>query len=329
MIFYFINGEKNAWNSKTTRIWIKQKTAMGWRKALVAAPPRCCPVLLDIQDSNRVEIMNDLDLIQKVFGKVSFADSQYLVHVSAKHYKNITKVFIPNVPYLKKIPFIEPETTDTEDWVSRVKDHSLIKDPNKTSNESNFERSLRRTKTTISDIVLSNEFDLFPTFTIDPKKSKDRQNPDIVKRQISDWIKNQQKRNGKFEYLIVPELHKDGKALHFHGLFKGYKGVLKDSGKKVGGRTVYNFKSYTLGHNYAIEIYNLEGAASYIKKYITKDMPRFKNKNRFWASKGLDRPKEEDNPKDWYKRLEPLSVYENDYGIFLTFERSKVESEEA
>ena len=39
----------------------------------------------------------DLDKLESVFGKVSQAESTFEVFASAKHYPNLTKVFVPGV----------------------------------------------------------------------------------------------------------------------------------------------------------------------------------------------------------------------------------------
>ncbi len=261
---------------------------------------------------------DDLEKLENVFGKVSRADAQYEVYASAKHYPSITTVFIPNTPYIKMIPFMEEhiDDLDVEDWDDRV-----LHSTNKTSNEDNLDRSIRRTKTLISDYVLCNEFDLFATFTFSPKKTTDRTNPNTVKLQMANWLKNQRKssRNGKFPYLIVPELHKDGVSLHFHALFSKYTGTLIESGKNSKGRPVFYFKGYTLGFNSAVNIDNIEKISSYVKKYIIKDMPQFRGQHRFWSSYGLQKPRLEDNPSDWYLRETPQRVFENEYGRILTF----------
>lgn len=153
--------------------------------------------------------------------------------------------------------------------------------------------SIRRARTRLRDIVISNDFDLFCTFTF----AKDRYNVDHLKKQMSFWLENQQKRKGKFAYLIVPEFHKDGKAIHFHALFKGYKGELKDTGHKTKrGQISYIMPSYTLGYSTAVKIDNIEAVGSYVRKYITKDMPTFRGKKRYWCSQGLVRPIKVANP---------------------------------
>jgi hypothetical protein len=259
---------------------------------------------------------DELNRLEPIFGKVTRADSQYRVNLSAKIYPQFIKVFKPNQPYLKKIPFMEDhiddgDNQDVEDWPTRIID-------GKTSNEDNLERALRKTKTSISDLILCNEFDLFATFTVSPKKS-DRLNPVAVKIQMANWLRNQRKQYGKFHYLIVPEFHKDHKALHFHALFRKYNGKLVDSGKTSKGRPVLYFGGYTLGFNSAVRIDNIEKVSGYVKKYITKDMPQFRSQHRFWTSTGLKRPIVIDNPDPKLMQGEPLRTFENEYGVTYYF----------
>lgn len=192
----------------------------------------------------------------------------------SKIYPKFVKIYKYDTPTTKQIEGFEQKTQKTS------KKTSLQTDPE------NVDRSLRRSKTILSDLVLCNEFDLFVTFTF----AKDRQNLVKLKTQMSNWLTNQKKIHGKFTYLIVPEFHKDKKSLHFHALFKNYKGQLVDSGKKVNNRKVYNIKSYQLGFSTAIKIDDLDKVSNYLKKYITKDMPRIERKKRFWSSKNLQKP---------------------------------------
>ena len=189
---------------------------------------------------------------------------------------------------------------------------------NKTSTEDDIERSLRKTKTLIADYVLCNDFELFATFTFSPKKTSDRFKPEVVKLQMANWLKNQQARYGKFSYLIVSEFHADRKALHFHALIKGYKGILEETGKSSKGRLIYYFKSYTLGFNSAVKIDNPEKVSSYIRKYITKDMPQFRGKHRFWATHDLTKPRAQDNI-NLAALGTPDKTHENEYGVTLLF----------
>jgi hypothetical protein len=158
------------------------------------------------------------------------------------------------------------------------------------SNNNTFEYiddSIRRTKTTISDLILCNNFDYFVTFTF----AKDRYNIEKCKKRMTKWLYKQQQRYGEFQYLIVPEHHKDG-ALHFHALLRNYKGQIKPAFEN--NKKIYNIKSYKHGYSTLIKINKTNKdtikLSNYLKKYITKDMPTDKNKKRYWVSRNLTRP---------------------------------------
>lgn len=154
-------------------------------------------------------------------------------------------------------------------------------------------RSLTRTKQTLTDLVLMNDFDMFATFTF----NKNRHDINSCKLTMSNWLKSQQKTHGKFQYLIVPEYHKD-KALHFHALLQHYTGNLSPainphSNKPLmtkSGLPIYNISSYRSGFSTITKIKNQEATSKYIRKYITKDMPEFSSKKRYWSSKNLNKP---------------------------------------
>lgn len=147
-------------------------------------------------------------------------------------------------------------------------------------------KSIERSKTRISDYALCNNFDMFATFTF----SDDRQNAYLCRQKMSKWLKNEQRNTGQFKYLIVPEYHKDGVSIHFHALLSHFNGVIEDSTIKQRGRKIYNIESYPYGFSTVVKIDNIDKVASYIKKYITKDMINILNKKRYWCSQSLELP---------------------------------------
>lgn len=153
--------------------------------------------------------------------------------------------------------------------------------------------SLNRTKTLVHDIVLCNDFELFCTFTFDPKKVDSFSFPACWRR-MSTWLHHQKDRSrekGKdFKYLIVPEKHKSGRW-HFHALISGYTSALKRSKCVTSSfRPVYNITSFTGGFTTAVYIDEKEGVANYVSKYITKDFIKMFNQRRFFCSRNLIRP---------------------------------------
>lgn len=220
---------------------------------------------------------------------------------------------------------------------------------NATSNtinkEDNVDRSLRRTRKAIKDYVLCNGFDAFASFTFN-KEKVDRFNVLAVKNVMSNWIKNEQKRKGRFEYVIVCEFHKKCeecvnnkvkicnhsdrlKAMHFHMLLKGYNGKLvqaidpKTDKELVGQLTIPSFTSGYTNLKKLDENTNPTLIAYYLQKYITKDMTRIFGKNRYWASSNLKKPIIVDNPEPWYEVCSSDRQYENDFCVIEEYDVGK------
>lgn len=252
--------------------------------------------------------------------KASENETYKEVTALATYYPDSVRVYIPKVPIRRHSKWFDAPPRVA---ASNEKEQEEAKD--KTSNEDSIERSLRRTRKIIKNYVLCNEFDLFCTFTF----ADDRQNIPRCKQRMATWLKNQRAKYGQMPYLIVPEFHKDGQSLHFHALLHGYKGPLKESysssGKPIlqNGKSVYELPSYTHGFTNVKKIdqdaSSRSKVAFYLQKYITKDMPMFSNKNRYWASHGLKRPITEDNPEEWHKLAKPDWDVITEYGQIVEF----------
>lgn len=193
--------------------------------------------------------------------------SEALIFNSIKEYPDMIKIYVYSEPF-------------------RAGSNAKRKRRN---NPETSKSSIIRTKTAITDICLCNHFDLFCTFTFDPKRFNSKSIM-YVKKYINTWCHNAKSRHSRdLQYLIIPEKHKSG-AFHLHALIKGYNGRLIDSGHLQGGRTVYNIPNWSFGFSTAVKIDNQVAVSKYIQKYITKDMVLFPGKKRYFCSQGLSRP---------------------------------------
>lgn len=149
------------------------------------------------------------------------------------------------------------------------------------------ERSMRRARSRVREIALSNKFRWFVTLTLDQSKI-DRYDMTAIIKVLNSWLNNRVKRNG-LSYVIVPELHKDG-AIHFHGLFSDCLTYSSSGHSDAAGHPVYNLKDWTLGFSSAIEIYgDYQKAVSYVCKYIGKGVSKIGG--RWYYSGGkLEKP---------------------------------------
>ena len=177
----------------------------------------------------------------------------------------------------------EKESRDFDDNVS-------LNSEEKTDEEKEYEKlkNLWRIKTKIKDYVLSNDFDYFWTLTF----KADRHDYALAFKKMSNWLRRMKRKYGKFDYIMIPELHKDG-AIHFHGVTGGLNAVICDSGVKHKGVTVYNCTDWNHGFTTLTKIRDKEKTASYVTKYITKEMQNSiveKGKKKYWLSRGLRKP---------------------------------------
>ena len=180
------------------------------------------------------------------------------------------------------------------------------KEDNDNLSEERLQASLSRTKSRIFELALCNEFSHFCTFTQDQTKVEDRFDLTTFRKDFAQYVRNQNRtRTEKIKYLLIPERHKTDGAWHLHGLLSGLK-VGEDLTEFTlndhipyrlremieNGEKVYNWCKYAgkFGYFTASEIKNKNASASYITKYVTKDMVkqgREAHEHLFFASQGL------------------------------------------
>lgn len=152
----------------------------------------------------------------------------------------------------------------------------------------------------IKGYALANSFQWFVTLTFNPEKV-DSFDYETAKDTLLKWCRwmRDTYESIKFDYLIVPELHKSG-AVHFHGLMGNIPAsFVEATNPKTGepvirhGRQVYNLKDWKYGFSDCEKIESPERAASYITKYVTAALltdKKMYNKKRYFNSQGLKRP---------------------------------------
>lgn len=172
------------------------------------------------------------------------------------------------------------------------------------SHDTKLDESLSRTRRIVRDLLFSNYFDLFCTFTFNQEKV-DRFNYKECQQKITKFFDNYKQRySPNFKYVLVPEFHKNG-AIHFHGMVRGIRKEDLDvpeyifkrnrlTGELFLGlniRKYVHWKSYKLGFFSCSRIKNHTACALYVSKYITKDLMQLpKGVRAVMASKGLLRP---------------------------------------
>ena len=204
--------------------------------------------------------------------EIQISKYNYGVSVSVNHYKTEEEkkesLEDGSIDFTDSEQFSRSATTDFTD---RSKDNQA--------------RSLRRSMQSIYEIARANNFDYFATFTFSQLYRYDY---DTCKEKFVKWLKNFKARKcSGIEWLCVPERHKDG-AWHFHAMFQGDLSAHLVAGVHAGR---YIISAYRLGINELEPIRDSNRCASYITKYITKDLAlSLKNCRRYFYSKGLKKP---------------------------------------
>lgn len=168
------------------------------------------------------------------------------------------------------------------------------------------ERGFRRARRQAYDYVRANpSLDAFVTLTLDGNVI-DRTDYGEIIRRLGVWLDNRVRRNG-LRYIICPEYHADGKAIHFHGLMNFDALRCVNSGHRRKGKTVYNIADYELGFSTVIRVTG-EAAqarcAAYVFKYMTKQMES-RIGGRFYLHGGAL-----DVPKYVYLRVKNPQIYD-------------------
>ncbi len=191
-----------------------------------------------------------------------------------------------------------------------------------------IERSYRHVKDKVYNIAYSNDFDFFVTITISPQTANRYSYYDCALI-IQKELKKLRRKYNEFEYLMVPEQHKDG-AWHYHALFKGLPMIeYKKSGKKdKKGRIIYNLSGVSVGFTTAQKVDSRGTSAGYLVKYITKEMIRgdyVRGRRKYWASRGADKVEIiRDYVEDWSDFKDKL-LKENDLISTKTSKVNKID----
>lgn len=146
----------------------------------------------------------------------------------------------------------------------------------------NVKRASRRAKIRAMDFILCNpDLDAFTTFTFDPKGTNRENWEDVYQRKLRGWLSNRVQRQG-LKYIVVPEYHKDGNAIHFHAVMNAAaldltEARYADSGRLVKKRRagevkqLYNLQDWPKGWS-TVELVTGQGSTDKVAKYIFKYM---------------------------------------------------------
>ena len=215
-------------------------------------------------------------------------------------------------------------------------DKADTKDYKKTGqadNKRSEQVSINRSIQTIYKYAQANRWEYFVTLTF--KRDVDvnvYDYSDCVKK-LTKWLNNQRRKCPDLKYLFVPEMHKDG-AFHFHGLIANADGLTySDSGRVAIGNkaykrtkenqhfpTIYNLDNWKYGFSTATAVVSSCKSASYICKYITKDLIQgIGKRRRFYPSNNLDLPEESEHLFD----MDSLETLIESFGDCLDYTKTQ------
>lgn len=189
-----------------------------------------------------------------------------------------------------------------------VEDENEFRADRGTVNDSKIDESIYRSKSRIFEYAYCNPWDYFFTATLDPAKY-DRTDLRTFHKDLTQFFRDYGKKYGiKIDFLLIPELHKDGKSWHMHGFLFGLPVEdLKQfeigdamgktlAAKVMNGDVVYNWEAYQKKFGFCdLEpIRNHEAVSKYVTKYINKELAKSVtelNAHTYYHSRGLQTAK--------------------------------------
>lgn len=153
-----------------------------------------------------------------------------------------------------------------------------------TDDNTRMRQSISRARSMVEEYGLCNKFTYFATFTISPEKL-DRTDLEEFRKRLTQLIRHvRYRKKAEIKFLLVPELHRDGKSWHMHGLLDIPEQLLTEYQYDVklpnkikerlkSGKRVFCWKAAEInyGWNTLEPIENQEKATRYILKYLAKD----------------------------------------------------------
>lgn len=242
----------------------------------------------------------------------------------ARHKHAKPRVFIPRIPWDRHESNSDNTPIDKSDWSDMEKLAREIE---------NNDRSTRRAKKKVTEFAWNNKTTHFGTITYNLEKYPTNE---LRRKRMQTILKELKRKWGRFNYLLVPELHNEGEKsaglIHWHCLFdlSNMQDEIRTArnpktGKLVKddkGRQVYNIKYFdSTGFTNFTEIDSLEKAANYATKYIDKNIGKVvgTGKKKYWSSHGGDKPVENYISSSEAKYIaDNYEGYSTEYGTYYT-----------
>lgn len=165
-----------------------------------------------------------------------------------------------------------------------------------------------RARARIFELAFCNPWQWFFTGTLNSQKY-DRTNLNKWHKDLTQWLRDfaRNRKIPKIDFLLIPELHADGKSWHMHGLINGLpvehlqqfqlgdQMSSKLAWKVRNGETIYNWQAYAdkFGFCDLEPVRDYEAVSKYCTKYITKSLQHSVTESGahlYYHSRGLATP---------------------------------------
>ena len=220
--------------------------------------------------------------------------------VKPKYLRNQTIVRLYGIDQDKKIKI----TT-----LSALRSSGIVVDDDNRSvrgsvNDEKLYVSILRAKARIFELAYCNPWQYFFTGTLD-KRKYDREDLPTFHKSFTQFIRDQRKKyDCDIQFLLIPELHSDGRAWHIHGFINGlpssalHQFTLSDKCSTVlkakikVGESIFEWVDYRKKFGFCdLElIRNHEAVSKYVTKYINKNLfssVKDLNAHLYYHSRGL------------------------------------------
>lgn len=199
-------------------------------------------------------------------------------------------------------------------------------------NDEKLENNIVRARSSIFELANCNEWEYYLTGTLDGSKY-DREDLEKYHKDFTQFVRDMRKKYGNnIQYLVVPELHSDGKTWHMHGFVRDIpKTALRQfkigdkMGKKLAekvknGEVIYDWLDYhdKFGFCDLEPIKNHEAVSKYVTKYINKNLAssvKELNAHMYYHSRGLKTAEKikKGRMSNLHLDNQPLSSFSNDH----------------
>lgn len=170
-------------------------------------------------------------------------------------------------------------------------------------------QAISRARSKVYEYACCNEWQYFITLTVNGEKL-DRSDLKSYHKELTCFLKNKNRRRSTpIRYVLVPELHKDKKNWHMHGLVMGL--TSQDLCTNINGYLTWPDYNERFGFCSLSPIKSHQAVSKYILKYIGKGFQeRRVGEHLYYCSRGL---KTAEHMGTGYLLKEPEWDYENKY----------------